>query len=276
MSSSRWVDYYEILGVPFEATAEEIEKSYHCLMRKYHPDAGGGRAGEEKCKIITFAHSVLGNPLRRYEYDETYLIDKRDFGQRMKEKPKPPEPPKESKPPPKAEDSKQDDPPKKETRQPAAEQEINDNIKQEKASGKRQEAGGKAQSAEDQGPQTSKEIKIGAFRSVKNWFGRGSESEIFPGESFFRWLFASVFMIPQIIFCLPYIIYANIFPVDHGNLTGAYIFATVLGAPIARAISAFFENRRVRNLLVFPICFYIFTTIFILLIFKFMSSLPSP
>lgn len=59
-------DYYEILGVPRNASQEEIKKAYYRLAHKYHPDKGGN---EEKFKEINEAYQVLSNPQKRQQYD---------------------------------------------------------------------------------------------------------------------------------------------------------------------------------------------------------------
>jgi len=59
-------DYYKILGVPRDASQEEIKKAYRRLAHKYHPDKGGD---EKKFKEINEAYQILGDPKKRAQYD---------------------------------------------------------------------------------------------------------------------------------------------------------------------------------------------------------------
>ena len=64
MSNKR--DYYEILGVPRDASAKEIKAAYRKLARKYHPDVNPGDAGaEERFKAVAEAFAVLSDDDRR-------------------------------------------------------------------------------------------------------------------------------------------------------------------------------------------------------------------
>jgi molecular chaperone DnaJ len=63
-------DYYEVLGVSREASAEEIKKAYRRLAMQNHPDRNpGDRLAEERFKEASEAYQVLGDPERRIQYD---------------------------------------------------------------------------------------------------------------------------------------------------------------------------------------------------------------
>lgn len=64
-------DLYAILGVPRNATQEEIKRAYRKLARRYHPDVNpGNKEAEEKFKEISEAHEILSDPEKRKLYDE--------------------------------------------------------------------------------------------------------------------------------------------------------------------------------------------------------------
>ena len=64
-------DYYKILGVEKNASAESIKKAFRKLAVKYHPDKNpSDKVAEAKFKEINDAHQVLSNPEKRKRYDE--------------------------------------------------------------------------------------------------------------------------------------------------------------------------------------------------------------
>ena len=73
MSTKDWIDkdFYKILGVKKDATADEIKKAYRTLARKHHPDKNpDNAAAEAKFKEVSEAYDVLSDAKTRKEYDE--------------------------------------------------------------------------------------------------------------------------------------------------------------------------------------------------------------
>jgi molecular chaperone DnaJ len=62
-------DYYEVLGVPRDASAEQIKKAYRKLAMQYHPDVADAPDAAEKFKEIGEAYEVLHDPNKRAMYD---------------------------------------------------------------------------------------------------------------------------------------------------------------------------------------------------------------
>jgi len=64
-------DYYEVLGVTKEASAEEIKKAYRKKAIQYHPDKNpGDKVSEENFKEAAEAYEVLSNPEKKQRYDQ--------------------------------------------------------------------------------------------------------------------------------------------------------------------------------------------------------------
>lgn len=64
-------NYYEILGVPRDATPEEIRKAYISLVRRLHPDRNRLPGETELFLEVQKAYEVLSNAERRAAYDAT-------------------------------------------------------------------------------------------------------------------------------------------------------------------------------------------------------------
>ncbi|XP_029010594.1 dnaJ homolog subfamily B member 9a [Betta splendens] len=63
-------DYYDILGVPKDATERQIKKAFHKLAMKYHPDKNRSPDAEVKFRGIAEAYETLSDETRRKEYDQ--------------------------------------------------------------------------------------------------------------------------------------------------------------------------------------------------------------
>jgi molecular chaperone DnaJ len=69
MAATR-TDYYKVLGVSKNASADEVKKAYRKLARQYHPDRNPGDAkAEERFKEVQQAYDVLGDADKRKQYD---------------------------------------------------------------------------------------------------------------------------------------------------------------------------------------------------------------
>lgn len=74
-------ELYRILGVPKNATQDEIKQSYRTLSKKHHPDAGGD---VEEFKRIAGAYQVLEDAERRVAYDKNGTTRVRNMRQEKK------------------------------------------------------------------------------------------------------------------------------------------------------------------------------------------------
>ncbi len=73
-------DYYDVLGVKRNASADDIKRAYRDLAMRYHPDRNKEKSAEEKFKEINAAYAVLGDPEKRKQYD---TFGPEGFGQRF-------------------------------------------------------------------------------------------------------------------------------------------------------------------------------------------------
>ena len=63
-------DLYAMLGVPRDASADDIRKAYRGLAKQHHPDLNpGNKAAEERFKAVAAAYDILGDPDKRGRYD---------------------------------------------------------------------------------------------------------------------------------------------------------------------------------------------------------------
>jgi curved DNA-binding protein len=66
----KFKDYYQTLGVPREASADDIKHAYRRLARKYHPDLNKEPEAEARFKELGEAYEVLKDPEKRAAYDD--------------------------------------------------------------------------------------------------------------------------------------------------------------------------------------------------------------
>ena len=71
-------DYYDILGVPRNASVDDIKRAYRNLALQFHPDRNKSKDAEEKFKSINEAYAVLSDPQKRQQYD---LLGSTQFNQ---------------------------------------------------------------------------------------------------------------------------------------------------------------------------------------------------
>jgi curved DNA-binding protein len=66
-----FTDYYKILEVPKNASAEDVKKAYRRLARKYHPDLNpNDKEANKRFQLINEANEVLSDPEKRKKYDQ--------------------------------------------------------------------------------------------------------------------------------------------------------------------------------------------------------------
>jgi molecular chaperone DnaJ len=62
-------DYYQVLGVPRNASQEDVKTKFRRLALEYHPDRNKDSGAQEKFKEINSAYQVLSDPQKRAQYD---------------------------------------------------------------------------------------------------------------------------------------------------------------------------------------------------------------
>ena len=65
----KYLDYYAVLGVARDASANDIKKAFRKLARQYHPDVNKSAGAEARFKEINEANEVLSDPEKRKRYD---------------------------------------------------------------------------------------------------------------------------------------------------------------------------------------------------------------
>jgi molecular chaperone DnaJ len=73
-------DYYETLGIPRKASADDIRKAYKKLARKHHPDLNpGDKSAEDRFKNVQEAYDILSDPKKRQMYDQYGFYSENGF-----------------------------------------------------------------------------------------------------------------------------------------------------------------------------------------------------
>src|SRR4029078_757521 len=62
-------DYYEVLGISRDASADEIKQAYRKLARRHHPDVNKNPGAEETFKEVNEAYQLLNHPDTERRYD---------------------------------------------------------------------------------------------------------------------------------------------------------------------------------------------------------------
>ena len=72
-NSTGLTDHYQLLGVSFNASEDEIRRAYRRMAMQWHPDRNDDPAAEEMMKKINRAWEILGDPESKAEYDRGYF-----------------------------------------------------------------------------------------------------------------------------------------------------------------------------------------------------------
>ncbi|CAH8585606.1 unnamed protein product [Heterobilharzia americana] len=76
--SSKVHSLYNVFELPRDATHQEIKEAFYRLSKIYHPDVTGDPCAREKFHELIRAYEVLGNPVKRNEYDRGLIQPRRD------------------------------------------------------------------------------------------------------------------------------------------------------------------------------------------------------
>lgn len=74
-------DYYDILGVPKDASEEDIKRAYHILAHQFHPDRPDG--SERRFKAVNEAYRILSDSKSRAKYDREFANDQSSHSEEM-------------------------------------------------------------------------------------------------------------------------------------------------------------------------------------------------
>ena len=72
MTGGGQVDHYAVLGVPRDASAQDIRRAYRRVARRHHPDLNRDPRAAERFAAAARAYEVLGDPAARAGYDERF------------------------------------------------------------------------------------------------------------------------------------------------------------------------------------------------------------
>ena len=73
MQTAEAQNFYDILGIKKDASAQEIKSAYYALTKKYHPDANKSSEATKQFQKINDAHATLKDSLKRNQYDQTLI-----------------------------------------------------------------------------------------------------------------------------------------------------------------------------------------------------------
>lgn len=73
------MDLYKILGIPYDATENDIKEAYQRMTMRYHPDHNHSEDAREKFKEIQLAYKILSNAEERKQYDKRLFAELKSF-----------------------------------------------------------------------------------------------------------------------------------------------------------------------------------------------------